>query len=605
MRSAALSPFALAAALVACNVTEVPLPESSVAINQCESSDDCDGTRCENGACVASRTELTRLLVQVTPPTTLPVLGGLAFYTVLDRQSPSGGRLNIALDPVADVTGHVDLHPDDDCDPEPDAKGRTLAVDVSFSPSERVLGIASSVYVASVNPEADSDRYEFFAEIPPGNYDVYIKPRPTETCPKPPRLVLAQAVAGPLAVTLPVPKTLTVDVYWPAPLDEPLEPEPGDGWKVALLDEPTGRTLSTEPVLAPLGFDETKGAWHYQTQLSYSTMDPLGDDADQGGTDEERPLRPTVLRLTPPRSVERPTILSELFEGELTQKALLPPNVIVQGQTAILGRTVPVEASLKITARALQGFDSGILASYTRTVSVPKSGLFEVNLPPGTYTVQATPGGQSAACSEAGATETSPCLAAATTTWEVGAAPWVQAGRLLEFPEATRVHGKAILWSDRPPTGASVHMTPSPTAVPSNVIDASFGAAELSPRVAGGLVGEQGEFSFSADPGVFDLVVQPDPSTRLGWYVLAGVRLPELAAIGNITVQPPVVYTGSVSVGTGPEINIPNALIRAYVDVDGEPGGAVVQVAETWADEQARFSLLIPQQFGPEPSRRP
>ena len=601
MKALALSSLLASVLLAACSVSEAELPESTVAVNRCESAADCDGVPCQDGACVAQDTKLTSLLVQVTPPPTLPLFGGLAFYQVLDRQSSTGGRLNIDLGSVAEVQGHVDLHVDDPCRVAEGTMAGSIPVDVSFSPSERVLGIASSVYTASPLVSEDSERYEFSAKIPPGNYDVYIRPQPLNGCPTPPRLLLSQPITGSLAVNLAVPVKLVVDVYWP---------ESAAGWKVSLLDDPTGRVISTEPLLEPVLSDVPVDGTHYQATLWYSDVEKpkaSGMDARSGeapDTDDE--ARVKVLKLTPPDGPDdppRPTILSQLFAGKLAQKAPLPANVTVRGQTAIVGQAVPVEALLKITAETLVGFDSGIFASYSRTISVPETGLFDLQLPPGSYHVEATPIGASAGCSDAEPSEASPCLATASTTWEVGIAPDVQAGRLVEFPPATQVTGTARLWSGREPVGANVHMTASPSAPKASLIDASLGATQPSPRTAGGLVGERGHFSFNADPGFFDLIVQPDPSTRFGWYVFSGVELPIGASIGTITVPAPVAYSGTVRRGSTEKVTVPNALIRAYADSNGEPGGAVVQVAETWADEQGNFTLLIPRQLGPGPTR--
>jgi hypothetical protein len=388
-------------------------------------------------------------------------------------------------------------------------------------------------------------------------------------------------------------------VYWPEPLE-------GD-WAIALLDEPTGRVISTEPVLALQGYDEARAAYHHSATVRYFPVTPLTQAPDSDAESDAPDDRLKVLRLTPPRDIERPTVLSELYAGEIDQNAPLPANVTVRGQTAIAGRAVPVEATLKLIANSLDGFDSGVLAAYTRTLSVPPSGLFDIQLPPGSYSVQATPAGGSAGCPDLGPTEQSPCLAAATTTWVVATTPAVQAGKLLEFPAAEFVRGTARLWSGEVPTGASVHMNAAPSALPPNLIEANLGMTQPSPRGASGLVRSDGSFGFGADPGVFDLMIQPDPSTRFGWYVHSGVELPLLATLGTITVQPPVAYSGDVSIAGGADstsrVVVPDALIRAYADTDGEPGGPVVQVAETWADAQGRFNLLIPHQFGPAPTR--
>lgn len=599
MRFAGVSLLPLLFAAVACDVTDVPLPPSSVAVNQCEDSSDCDRSFCQNGACVDDDTLLTSLLVQVTPPATLPGLGGFSFYQVLEGQSMYGGRLNIDLGQVVRVDGHVDLDEEDTCLPS-DAPSRTIAVDVSFAPSERVLGIASSIYAASV--DSTSEDGHFAVEIPPGDYDVYIRPK--EPGCVPPRLLLEQPIAGSLAVNLRPPSKLPVDVYWPS--------DGLQGWKVALLDEQTGRVISTEPMLYEPVYDEAKAAFHYVAELSYFDVEPPDatpeDAADDADDDDSKEQRLKVLRLTPPvEDPDHPSVFLRLLTPEIEQKGVLPQNVTVEGQTAVRGAAIPVEAMLKITAQRLAGFDSGIFAAFTRTVMVPKSGRFDLSLPPGTYNVEATPVGSSAGCGDSGPTEVAPCLASAATIWEVGLDPLVQGGKVIEFPVATTVRGQARLWLGGFATGATVHLTASLAAIQTDLLSARLGMTEPVPRATSALVRSDGNFSLTADPGLYDLVVQPDPSTRFGWYAWSSVRMPELASLGSITVPAPVVYSGSVGVMTSGEtstrVAVPGALLRAYADADGEPGGAVIQVAETRADDEGNFSLLIPHQFGPAPNR--
>jgi hypothetical protein len=288
----------------------------------------------------------------------------------------------------------------------------------------------------------------------------------------------------------------------------------------------------------------------------------------------------------------------------LEQRAALPGNVTVKGQTAIIGEPVPVEATLKITATELKGFDAGVMAAYSRTVSVPREGLFEISLPPGIYNVEATPVGSSAGCSDTGPTEAAPCLAVAKTSWEVSIDPPVQGGKLIELPHLTFVRGSAYLWTGDVPMGATVRLLGSPVGVQSNLVDACLGVTQPQPRGATGLVRADAVFSFGTDPGLFDLIIQADPGTRLGWYVWP-VGFPEVVDDAQISVQAPVVYTGMLKLGGGgeakAEVPIPNALIRAYGDADGNPGGHRVPIAETFANDQGAFELLIPRQLGPAP----
>jgi hypothetical protein len=56
----------------------------------------------------------------------------------------------------------------------------------------------------------------------------------------------------------------------------------------------------------------------------------------------------------------------------------------------------------------------------------------------------------------------------------------------------------------------------------------------------------------------------------------------------------PVPYSGDVTVLDG--VVLPGALIRVYVLLD-DPAEAVVQVAESRADAEGRFDLLLPERL--------
>jgi hypothetical protein len=117
-----------------------------------------------------------------------------------------------------------------------------------------------------------------------------------------------------------------------------------------------------------------------------------------------------------------------------------------------------------------------------------------------------------------------------------------------------------------------------------------------------------GSFSFVADPGMYNLFVQPDPASGFAWYVqpMLDVALSDLD-LGNLDVSLPVVFHGVVTspIGTYSASNgVADALIRAYAYVpnpDQPDERAAIQVAETRADQNGSFKLLIPAElYGPD-----
>ncbi|HSU41936.1 MAG TPA: hypothetical protein VLJ38_20290, partial [Polyangiaceae bacterium] len=200
------------------------------------------------------------------------------------------------------------------------------------------------------------------------------------------------------------------------------------------------------------------------------------------------------------------------------------------------------------------------------------------------------------------------CLALVETEWVVRATPPSQAGKFLLFEPAQIYDGSAVIAGGGPPAaGATVHAVASSLLTDSNVLNVGDAAVAVVPRATSGLVDTDGSFSLQADAGVFDLRIEPDPSTGFGWLVMPGFELPARGdELNGLQVDLPLVYRGTVTLAAsdGPPTPIPKALIRAYAYVkDGKistkaDGAIAVQVAETYSEDQTgdvgAFRLLIP-----------
>jgi hypothetical protein len=116
----------------------------------------------------------------------------------------------------------------------------------------------------------------------------------------------------------------------------------------------------------------------------------------------------------------------------------------------------------------------------------------------------------------------------------------------------------------------------------------------------------EGRFFVRSDYGTFDLSVRPSQETGFAWLVQPSVEVtaPNQALPDDLQMTWPVVYEGTVnssSVG-----RLPGALIRTYVYIGGDgevvsdPADAtsVLQVAETRADDEGRYQLLLPSRVG-------
>jgi hypothetical protein len=592
---------------MACSVAEVPPAPSEVAINACDGNEDCPGGSCASGACVANASNLNSVIVEVTPPPG-GALAPLTYYTRL------GDRLgdDIVIQPPAAVEGYVTLHPEsckptfagvDAAHPVVPVEG-TIPVKATFTASTREFGLPLRSYESEPlsDLERDEEKNGFKVLVPPGDYDVYIEPFETTSdsdCQIPPLLLLKQRItaSGPFDVKLSLPSTITISVRWPtADLDF---------FNVELLDSVAGRVLSTPARFGNPGLDEEKRAF-YQATVSYSrVLEP--------NVMNELVVSPTsygLVRISPPTGKVAASImgaanafgLTETNQDGIALSTPLPAPVKVEVQTAEGDMIKPIPAAVTVTATRIEGMTDGIYGTFIQTYQVNAQGLVEATLPPGDYVVDSVPKVGSASCGDDGC----PLLAARRDYWQVGVMPSVQAGKLIQFQPAPVVRGNAFSATGKPVTGAFVRARASHATPSEDIWTRLDRDGALVATATTSLVDVHGGFELTADPGTFDLFVQPDPSTRFGWYVRPHLEVggEDPLSIGNLTVPLSRRYAGSVLIGpkTTERPSLPNALIRAYVYVtpEGEyaaapaTGGSVIQVAETRSNDAGEFELLIP-----------
>jgi len=230
------------------------------------------------------------------------------------------------------------------------------------------------------------------------------------------------------------------------------------------------------------------------------------------------------------------------------------------------------------------------------------AGVIDLELPPGTYNVHAIPA--AAAGEELGAA----ALGALATTWIVPAEPAEQFGKVLELPLMAALNGQSQM------LGAQVQVLPVPELV--KPFDQAFGAAPLPSRAASGLVDSFGHFAVQADPGEFNVSVQGPESLGFAWFVRAGIAMTDKNQdLGRVVLPRPVLFSGTCAINQQSKekdggvtviksVAVPagSATIRAYAYLDKsfaytrDPAQAqsLIQVAETRADDQGAFRLLLP-----------
>jgi hypothetical protein len=349
------------------------------------------------------------------------------------------------------------------------------------------------------------------------------------------------------------------------------------------VDPVSGRVLSR---LA--GLEESADAVVGRTYRALLEYSPVIEEGAAVGNE--------LVRLSPPEGAAAPAVFIErsaleLLEpgtGVMTHFNGLPSVVELAGHVTVAGSAEPSRATVSLVATDILELEPGVLGSYQRTVEVSEDGRFRVEVLPGTYRVIAVP-----------PVETG--LAAAEAVWEVGVQPEVQEGRAIELAGGASIEGIVLGPGANPATGASVHAVPSPSAARKNVLSQALGDKPFLPRATTAVAGDRGQFQIVADPGTFDVSIRPPEGAGFAWMVRPNVLVPATGQdLGSITLPLPLSYRGRI---TSPDTgSVSGALVRAYLfmdasgsyTTDAEQAAAVVQLAETRADEAGDFHLLIP-----------
>jgi hypothetical protein len=614
-----LSACSLAAWLLcACDVATVAQVPSNVAQNQCSGDSECPLGSCVDGKCVSSKGTFQTVLFEVTPPSGTTASADLQFLTTVNDMPIAGGDWDLPLDAVSQVVGNVKPDPDPPrtCKPSFGDVGNLLATSgdgslpgtISLTPSQTELGVFSQSAVAQATL-VDMKTFSFSMNVPPGEYDVYYQPerQPDDTCIVSPLLLRKRMInPGPdgLFLTVPESSSFTFNVTWPS----------GDGalngWTVDMIDPVSGHVISN---LAPLALASANNKKNYVATVHYLPV--AGDTSDQ--------MAQELLRLSPPDPktleaaglppVTAPTILLSrgalgLFDansGKLDDFTGLPTPVTIHGQVTALDTPKPVAATVTLVATKITGIDAGVLASFVRTVTVADDGQFMLDVLPGSYRVTAVPTAQLDADTTGSADSK---LAAVSEDWLVAPTPLDQSGKVIELSYALPINGEVFdALGTTPVVTALVQAVASTASTNVDVLHQALGEAVIVPRAATTRVESGGAFALIADPGTFDVSVRPLAESGFSWLVVPGVAVGPIsngASLMSRELPLPVVYRGTVtlpSAGSAPPTAIPGALIRAYVYTsagqytsDLTKADAVVQVAETRADVNGAFKLLIP-----------
>jgi hypothetical protein len=644
------------ATLLGCGVAEKPAPTQSDKPFACRSDADCGAGSClsEFGICTRPSGSLETLLVEVTPQASDPVYGGASFLTfqnVADAP-PSGSRLELNVRPRVPVTGRVLAPPELSACLRPAQS--TLKVALTFTPREQLLGLSLPSYELVTSFDDSVREYVFRGALPPGHYDVYMKPNQAalgEDCQAVPQIFrdrsvgLVQGTDDQLELEQTPLGSLRLAIAWSDTLE---------GWQLDMVHPVTGEVLSNRVILRGTDVDPEKNA--IVTTLNYSRAehDFLTDAGE-------------LVRLTPPADLRAGTVLFirgglELYMGEGAIGNVSSFGTPVQYQAWVWkegAADLPVPGAVSFSAIDLDEVEGGVLASFEATANVDATGQVQASLLPGKYRVRVTPPGLGMA--NLGLVTG---YESTVTVWPNGSSALdSQGGHVIPIPPAVSLSGRVLAESNGMPlehvevraTGANPERNlcaaAGDAAAPrcqrpqAPVLQRALAQDPFIPRTRTGLTEGDGSFTVEGldcgrckpeEAARFDLTVRPDVSTGLPWLVRSS--LDPYADADALTSEPlrvpmPVALPFRVTYGdavTDPGVDpddsaddqlltqrLSGALVRVFAVLDAHgqlvahPEGlppcvaveriedqtclqSLIQVAEARTDSDGGFLLLLP-----------
>lgn len=655
VRRGALAAAVLWAPLLGCTVLEDEASDTRETRAACTSDADCSAGICQPafGVCSQTEGELTRLLFEITPAAADPVYGGARFLTVLDLAAapPEGvpargiapGWLELNVRPRVPVNGSV---PAELVQAECPSRARsTLPMHLTFNPRERLYGLSAAPYDVSTTFNEQSREFEFHGLLPPGSYDVYMRPDTSELgdeCTAVPQIFRNRLVGeGMFELPQPAPTALRMSVPWKESLE---------GWTVDVVHPVTGEIISNRVRLGSAARDPDDPS-KLEAELIYSnTVSDFmidGEAPNEGGAE--------LIRFAPPRGSTAGTVLLQrtgiglATPGEGQIGDVLNLGTAVDFQAWVWKRDeydTAVPATVQFAARDLDDAADGVPTAFDTSATVDERGRIQVRLLPGRYRVRVTPPGIQL-----------PNLGLLSsyektiTVWpnEPGQLP-VQGGHVIEVPPAVSIEGRIQTESGQALEGVDVQASAanlSPEPCPSSddnvagfcdrarvVLRSALAQDPFLPRTRTGLSQRNGEFVVAGldcgqcEPGAgawFDLSVRPPVETGYPWLILRSLEVDSNRRMRSaLRVPRPVAHPVRLTYGDPTPANpegertvpgLAGALVRVYALLDAEgrlvsDASALVpcmevpeaspctqsalQVAEQRSGPDGRFLLLLP-----------
>ena len=562
-----------ASALLAAAGCSIPLSEGSpYQTNLCSSDGDCpSGSVCvpldESSLCVATAADLPAVVFEVRPAlgdeSTAPSLIGPVDITSL--AGPHVIDLPLSIPQYVDISpGRVYLP----CGGENPVPAR-----VTLLPIPDYSGLLEKQSYEAEPTLDESGKDAFHLRVPPGKYNVYVEPQPD--------LEATPDCAGSPPIFVPemdIAKDTAFAIHPSAPYRvigtlQLSQKEDFTKWFLEMVEPDTGQIISE--VIQP-----------EQTGIDLEV--PFEMRFDWSARDKFTPL----LRLRPPEGTGKPVIhwnlaavaASPLSEQEVQVK--LDVSGIDTQPRKVAGQvfhdTTPLPAS--VTLRS-SGGPGGDLVRFETVVTTDPNGRFEANIARREYTVIARPN--------------SADYAFGLAEWDNQTGTDCFCGNAVDVPTAATLAG-----SVRGPSGEIVEseVRVTPTAAVALPYLCNMLAADIPPRPASAPT-DAGEFKLHVDGGTFDFSIVAPQTSGYPWLVRPRqiVATPTadstpVVSLDPFQLQTPALVRGVV-LGAGGQ-PLAGATVRAWIGVsdpknpDAPP--SVVQIAETIADEQGVYVLLLP-----------
>lgn len=630
--------------LLGCSVLGATEPLEGAEALHCHNDADCSAGHCLSafGICSANTGGLETLLFEVTPPASAPVYGGARFLTILNLENTSPeGWIELNVRPQVPVTGSVSAAPSQTACLS--SARSTLPVTLTFTPRERLFGLAVASYDLTTRLD-ESGEYTFRGSVPPGHYDVYMRPDTSalgEACIAIPQIFRNRSIGETFQLEQPPPQPLELTIPWKAELE---------GWIVDMVHPVTGELISNQVHLSAANVDTAtqtlKAALFYSKAQDDPASLPAADGAVIANAEE-------LVRLTPPPGPVRRagTILLERSGVEL-----VAPGEGVIGDVFEFGEPVdfqswvwledqfdtPVPGTVSFAARDLDEVAEGVLASFDGAAIVNTQGQIRLSLLPGSYRIRVTPPGV-----EVPNVGLLSGYESSVTVWANDSANGsTQGGHVIEVPAAVNLRGNVVTRADGKPLGgveirasaSNASQDPCPgdeqAAIPCDrpgtaVLRKALAQDPFVPRTRSALSEPDGQFVLSGldcgqcEPGAgvrLDLTVRPPPESGLPWYVRRSYNLySNESMLRPLPVPRPVAHAMRLTYGDptvdGQTRGLPGALVRVFalldqrgmvVGGDGTPEPCVsaavgdrcvqslIQVAELRSGKEGEFPLLLP-----------